>query len=98
MQISASSCHQKVFQHSGIDAKNQGEKLTYAATNQESKKSLTVVPDAPIEEILDYINEKDIAAAQAAASKAAKRARQKLRKQVGIFILACFCLSFFFFL
>uniref|UniRef100_A0A8R1XWX1 Uncharacterized protein n=1 Tax=Onchocerca volvulus TaxID=6282 RepID=A0A8R1XWX1_ONCVO len=70
-----------VQEHSGIDAKNQGEKLTYAATNQESKKSLTVVPDAPIEEILDYINEKDIAAAQAAASKAAKRARQKLRKQ-----------------
>ncbi|VDP11740.1 unnamed protein product [Onchocerca flexuosa] len=70
-----------VQEHSGTDAKNQGEKLTYAATNQESKKSLAVVPDAPIEEILDYINEKDIVAAQAAASKAAKRARQKLRKQ-----------------
>ncbi|VDM16721.1 unnamed protein product, partial [Wuchereria bancrofti] len=56
-------------------------KLTYAAANEKSKKSPAVIPDTPIEEILDYINEKDIAAAQTAANKAAKRARQKLRKQ-----------------
>ncbi|KAM3725694.1 Uncharacterized protein ACO02O_02542 [Dirofilaria immitis] len=70
-----------VQEHSGTNTKSLDEKLTYASTNQESKKSLVVIPDAPIEEILDYINEKDIAAAQTTASKAAKRARQKLRRQ-----------------
>ncbi|VDO48391.1 unnamed protein product, partial [Brugia timori] len=63
------------------DTKNLKGKLIYAAANEKSKKSPAVIPDTPIEEILDYINEKDIAAAQAAANKAAKRARQKLRKQ-----------------
>uniref|UniRef100_A0A9J2NZD8 EF-hand domain-containing protein n=1 Tax=Ascaris lumbricoides TaxID=6252 RepID=A0A9J2NZD8_ASCLU len=47
---------------------------------KENGKHLTVA-NAPIEEILEYINEKDNAAAQAAANKAAKRARQKQRKQ-----------------
>ncbi len=66
--------------------------MIYAAANEKSKKSPAVIPDTPIEEILDYINEKDIAAAQAAANKAAKRARQKLRKQVGVLILLdCAC-------
>lgn len=60
------------------------EKLTCTTAKQEEpEKSSTLIPDMPIEEILDYINEKDIVAAQATASKAAKRARQKLRKQVG---------------
>ncbi|VDK80066.1 unnamed protein product, partial [Litomosoides sigmodontis] len=68
--------------HVGTDRKNAEEKLTYiTATQEEPEKSSAVIPDMPIEEILDYINEKDIVAAQAAASKAAKRARQKLRKQ-----------------
>ncbi|EJD76071.1 hypothetical protein LOAG_16904 [Loa loa] len=70
-----------VQEHPGTDTKNLEEKLVYATANEKSKKSSAVIPDTPIEEILDYINEKDIAAAQAAASKAAKRARQKLRKQ-----------------
>lgn len=55
---------------------------------KENGKHLTVA-NAPIEEILEYINEKDNAAAQAAANKAAKRARQKQRKQVLL------CYSFF---
>ncbi|EJW83598.1 hypothetical protein WUBG_05492, partial [Wuchereria bancrofti] len=63
------------------DTRSLKGKLTYAAANEKSKKSPAVIPDTPIEEILDYINEKDIAAAQTAANKAAKRARQKLRKQ-----------------
>ncbi|CAG9531657.1 unnamed protein product [Cercopithifilaria johnstoni] len=70
-----------VQEHSGTDTKSLEEKLTCATANQESKESPAVIPDTPIEEILDYINEKDIVLAQAAASKAAKRARQKLRKQ-----------------
>ncbi|KAL3982579.1 hypothetical protein ACH3XW_47705 [Acanthocheilonema viteae] len=70
-----------VQEHSGTGAKNLEEKLTHDTANQESKKSPAVIPDTPIEEILEYINEKDIVAAQAAANKAAKRARQKLRKQ-----------------
>lgn len=57
--------------------------MTYSTTNEESKKLPIIISDAPIEEILDYINEKDNAATQAATSKAAKRARKKLRKQVG---------------
>ncbi|KAK6110910.1 hypothetical protein QQG55_41555 [Brugia pahangi] len=70
-----------VQEQSETDTKNLKGKLIYAAANEKSKKSPAVIPDTPIEEILDYINEKDIAAAQAAANKAAKRARQKLRKQ-----------------
>uniref|UniRef100_A0A915PMT4 Uncharacterized protein n=1 Tax=Setaria digitata TaxID=48799 RepID=A0A915PMT4_9BILA len=71
-----------VQEHSGTDTKNLEEKLICTAANQESKNPPAVIPDAPIEQILDYINEKDNVVAQAAASKAAKRARQKLRKQV----------------
>ncbi|MCP9265730.1 hypothetical protein DINM_021106 [Dirofilaria immitis] len=84
-----------VQEHSGTNTKSLDEKLTYASTNQESKKSLVVIPDAPIEEILDYINEKDIAAAQTTASKAAKRARQKLRRQIRSVISLMFSVFMF---
>lgn len=58
---------------------NPAERVNADSVESNMKIPLAI---APIDEILDYINEKDVLAAQVAANRAAKRARQKQRKQV----------------
>uniref|UniRef100_A0A0N4V8P6 Stress response protein NST1 n=1 Tax=Enterobius vermicularis TaxID=51028 RepID=A0A0N4V8P6_ENTVE len=72
---------QKLQRRNGQEVGTKGKESASSASSCKPPAKVPVSSDAPIEVILNYINEKDNAVPRAATNKAAKRARQKLRKQ-----------------